>query len=86
MAKSHNKMLSREDQRTFDRWLNDNVIVGFILAVGLVAMAVVASSSGSQHDAMATDRTKAAIAAPGKGSRQMGGSSSGELAARGLPF
>ena len=80
------KMLSRDDQRTFDRWLSDNMIVGFILAVGLVAMAVVSSNSGGPHDASATDRTKAAIVASEKGSGQMGASSSGELAARGLPF
>src|SRR5262249_35420218 len=37
--------LSPEDQRTFDRWLKANAIVGAIFATGLIAMALTASGS-----------------------------------------
>ena len=51
--------LSPEDQRTFDRWLKANVIVGAILATGLVAMALTGSRSVGPRDVELARRTKA---------------------------
>jgi hypothetical protein len=42
------KSLSPGDRRTFNRWLEGNAVVGFILVAGLVAMALSASSSGRE--------------------------------------
>ena len=42
------KSLSPDDRRTFNRWLEGNAVVGFILVAGLVAMALSASSSGRE--------------------------------------
>ena len=39
------KTMSAEDQRTFNRWIKRNAIVGSILAIGLMAMALVGSNS-----------------------------------------
>jgi siroheme synthase len=41
------KTMSAEDQATFRRWLRLNVVVGFIIATGLVAMAVVGTTDQS---------------------------------------
>jgi hypothetical protein len=40
--------LSADDQRTFDRWLKANTVVGAILSVLLVAMAWIGSNHGAQ--------------------------------------
>jgi hypothetical protein len=37
--------LSPEDQRTFDRWLKANAILGAIFAVGMLAMALAGINS-----------------------------------------
>src|SRR5499427_6700697 len=42
--------LSPEDQRTFDRWLKANAIVGAIFATGLIAMALTGSGSVGPQD------------------------------------
>jgi hypothetical protein len=39
------KIMSPEDQRTFDRWIKANAILGLIFAVGIVAMGVAGSNS-----------------------------------------
>ena len=51
--------LSPEDQRTFDRWLKANAIVGAIFATGLIAMALTGSKSVGPRDAEVASRTKA---------------------------
>jgi len=51
--------LSPEDQRTFDRWLKANAIVGAIFATGLIAMALTGSGSVGPQDAEVASRTKA---------------------------
>jgi hypothetical protein len=47
--------LSPEDQRAFDRWLKANAILGFIIAVGLLAMALAGSNSVGRPDSAAAD-------------------------------
>jgi hypothetical protein len=47
------KKLSPEDRLTFNRWLQGNAVVGFILAAGLVAMVMTGSNSGSHEPASA---------------------------------
>jgi hypothetical protein len=63
MGKGHTafyyRRLSAEDQRTFDRWLKANAIVGAILATGLIAMALTGSRSVGPRDAEVASRTKA---------------------------
>ena len=39
------KTMSPEDQRTFNRWLTGNTVIGSLLAMGLVAMAIAGSNS-----------------------------------------
>jgi hypothetical protein len=51
--------LSPEDQRTVDRWLKANAIVGAIFATGLIAMALMGSRSVGPGDAEVASRTKA---------------------------
>jgi hypothetical protein len=51
--------LSREDRRTFDRWLKANAIVGAIFATGLIVMALTGSRSVGSRDAEVASRTKA---------------------------
>jgi len=41
------KSLSPDDRRTFNRWLEGNAVVGFILVAGLVAMGVVRLEFGT---------------------------------------
>jgi hypothetical protein len=41
----HYKTMSPEDQRTYNRWLKGNAIVGLILLAGLIAMAIAGSNS-----------------------------------------
>jgi hypothetical protein len=49
------KLLSQEDQGTFDRWLEANAVAGLILAAGLVAMALAGSNAKSPSEAMLAD-------------------------------
>src|ERR1700752_5111721 len=51
--------LSREDRRTFDRWLKANAIVGAIFATGLIVMALTGSRSVGPRDAELASRTQA---------------------------
>jgi len=51
--------LSREDRRTFDRWLKANAIVGAIFATGLIVMALTGSRFVGPRDAEVASRTKA---------------------------
>jgi hypothetical protein len=51
--------LSLEDQRTFDRWLKANAVVGAIFATGLIAMALTGARSVGPRDAELASRTKA---------------------------
>jgi hypothetical protein len=79
----HYKQLSREDQRTFDRWLRANAVVGLILAAGLVAMALAGSNSGTPRDAVMADGTKASDAvASEQGHEQTSASSTRKLTVR----
>ena len=65
--------LSPEDQRTFDRWLKANAIVGAIFATGLIAMALTGSKSVGPRDAEAASSTKASdVAASEQRWRQPG--------------
>jgi hypothetical protein len=41
----HYKRLSPADQRTFDRWLKANAIVGLIFTIAIVAMAISGSTA-----------------------------------------
>ena len=54
------KMLSDEDQRAFDRWLEANAFMGLILAAGIVAMALAGANSTAPRDPMVADGSKAA--------------------------
>jgi hypothetical protein len=56
---SYYRRLSPEDQRTFDRWLKANAIVGAIFATGLIAMALTGSRSMGPADAEVASRAKA---------------------------
>jgi len=58
-AASYYRRLSPEDQRTFDRWLKANAIVGAIFAIGLIAMALTGSRSVGPRDAEVASKTKA---------------------------
>jgi hypothetical protein len=51
--------LSREDRRTFDRWLKANAIVGAIFATGLIVMALTGSRPVGPRDAEVASKTKA---------------------------
>jgi hypothetical protein len=53
------RRLSPDDQRTFDRWLKANAIVGAIFASGLIAMALTGSRFVGPRDAEVASRTKA---------------------------
>ena len=53
------RLLSQEDQGTFDRWLKANAVVGLILAAGLAVMALAGSSAKSPRDAVVAGGAKA---------------------------
>jgi len=55
----HYKRMSPEDQRTFDRWLKANAILGSILAAGIFVMALAGSRSVGPRDAAVASTTKA---------------------------
>lgn len=50
LSRAYQKM-SREDRRTFDRWIKANAIFGLIFVVGLFAMALVGYGSREPRDA-----------------------------------
>jgi hypothetical protein len=54
------KFMSPADQRTFDRWLKANAIVGLVLATGIVAMAI--SGSKERDPAVADNSTSDCVA------------------------
>ena len=77
------KIMFSEDQRTFDRWLTANAVVGLILVAGLVAMAVAGSNSVAPRDAVMADGTKASDAvASERGHEQTSVSSTRKLTVR----
>jgi hypothetical protein len=39
-----------DDQATFNRWLRANVVIGSIIAIGVIAMAVAGSRSGPPQE------------------------------------
>jgi hypothetical protein len=41
---------SPDDQATFNRWVGANVVIGSIIAIGLIAMAVAGSRSGPPQE------------------------------------
>jgi hypothetical protein len=43
--------MSPEDQRTFNRWISANAILGTVFAVGMLAMAVAGTNSTGRPDA-----------------------------------
>ena len=51
--------LSPEDQRTFNRWLKANAIVGAIFWTGLIALVLAGSRSVGPRDAEVASSTKA---------------------------
>jgi len=57
---SYYKKLSVEDQRTFDRWLKANAILGSIFAVIIIAMALMGSRSVGPGDAAVTSSATSA--------------------------
>jgi hypothetical protein len=46
------RSMSPEDQRTFNRWVKANAVVGLIVSAGLIAMAVVGANSQRPRDAI----------------------------------
>jgi len=56
------RKLSPQDQRTFNRWLKANAIVGAIFAIGFIAMALAGSSSVGPRDVEITSTAKASSA------------------------
>jgi hypothetical protein len=81
------KIMFSEDQRTFDRWLKENAIVGLILAAGLVAMALAAADSARPRDTVVANSTKASdVAASERRREQTGVSSAREVMVRDKPF
>jgi hypothetical protein len=62
MGKGHvwhwRREMSREDKRTFDRWLAGNAVAGAIFGAGLIAMAVLSWHGGPPSDtALATHQS-----------------------------
>ena len=46
------RSMSPEDQRTFNRWVTANAVVGLVVSAALVAMAVVGANSERPRDAI----------------------------------
>ena len=44
------RSMSAEDQRTFNRWVKANAVVGLIIAAGLIAMALIGANSERPRD------------------------------------
>jgi hypothetical protein len=55
LSRAYRKM-SREDRRTFDRWIKANAIIGLIFVVGLFAMALVGYGSREPRGAPVAQR------------------------------
>ncbi len=53
------KRMSAEDQRTFNRWLKANAILGSIFTAGIIAMALAGSMSAGPRDAAVASSTRA---------------------------
>jgi hypothetical protein len=56
------RSMSPEDQRTFNRWVMANAVVGLVVSTALVAMAVVGANS---------ERPREAILAAGKNAPEL---------------
>jgi hypothetical protein len=67
------RRLSPEDQRTFNRWLKANAIVGAVFAAGIVAMALIGSRSVGPHDAAVASSIKASDTATSEPRRKQPG-------------
>jgi hypothetical protein len=81
------KIMFSEDQRTFDRWLKENAIVGLIFAAGLVAMALAAADSAGPRNTVVANSTKTSdVAASERRREQTGVSSAREIMVRDKPF
>jgi hypothetical protein len=52
------KDMSREDRRTFNRWLKANAVIGFMFAAGLVTMALIGSDLARPDEAAVANNTK----------------------------
>jgi len=50
--------MSPEDRRRFDGWLKANVVVGFILFLGMLAMALATTSTTSNSSSVAAGVSK----------------------------
>jgi hypothetical protein len=59
------RSLSSEDQRTFDRWLKANGVLGLIFAALLVAMALAGSMAVGPPEAAVANARQPASAAKG---------------------
>jgi hypothetical protein len=68
MEKDHTsrycKTMSPEVQREYNRWLMGNVVIGSILAMGLVAMAI-AGFNSAPSPTMANSKTDVIASKPG---------------------
>jgi hypothetical protein len=68
------KQMSAKDQRSFNRWLKANAILGSIFTAGIIAMAVAGSISAGPRDAAVASSTSASGGAmPEPRRRPMGG-------------
>jgi hypothetical protein len=68
------KRMSAEDQRSFNRWLKANAILGSIFTAGIIAMTVAGSMSAGPRDAAVASSTSASGGAmPEPRRRPMGG-------------
>lgn len=56
--------MSAADQRTFDRWLKANLVIGSIFASALVAMALIGSKALEPETAVAQTTKSVSIATP----------------------
>ena len=52
------KFMSPEDQRTFDRWLKANCIIGLLFTILIIAMAAAGSNSTGLREAAGPDATQ----------------------------
>jgi hypothetical protein len=79
--------MSREDQRTFNRWLKANAILGLIFAAGIIAMALAGSRSVGPRDAAVANTSKASdVAVSAQRRKQTGVLSTHELVIQDKPF
>jgi hypothetical protein len=78
------KTMSAADQRNFDRWLKANMVIGSIVAVGLLAMALAGAGANSLGPSSAIADPRPAVASPAR-SVQTGSLSAYELMTRLAP-